>query len=138
VRTETKNNSSRRMLKVPAAALKSLRNHRVQQKQEQLLAGEKWKDSGLVFTTQIGSPLDARDVLRQFARVLTAAGISHMRFHDLRHSCATLLLAQGVPARVVQDILGHSAIRVTMDVYSHVMPSMRDDAARAMDSIFGG
>jgi integrase len=68
---------------------------------------------------------------------LRAAEIPHVRFHDLRHSCATLLLAQGVPARVVQDILGHSAIRVTMDVYSHVLPSMRDDAAKAMDSVFG-
>lgn len=137
VRTETKNNASRRMLRTPAAALRSLREHRVKQKEERLLAGEKWQDSGLVFTTTLGTPLDPRNVLRQFARVLTAAGIAHVRFHDLRHSCATLLLAQGVPARVVQDILGHSAIRVTMDVYSHVMPSMRDDAMRAMDSVFG-
>ncbi len=84
-----------------------------------------------------GTPLDPRNVLRHFARDLNAAGIPHVRFHDLRHSCATLLLAQGVPARVVQDILGHSAIRVTMDVYSHVIPSMRDDAARAMDAVLG-
>jgi len=137
VRTETKNNSSRRMLRVPAAALRALREHRVKQMEERLLAGEKWQDCGLVFTTTHGTPLDPRNVLRHFARVLNAAGIAHVRFHDLRHSCATLLLAQGVPARVVQDILGHSAIRVTMDVYSHVMPSMRDDAARAMDSVLG-
>ena len=93
--------------------------------------------SGLVFTTTIGTPLDPRNVLRHFSRVLSAAGIAHVRFHDLRHSCATLLLAQGVPARVVQDILGHSAIRVTMDTYAHVMPSMREDAMRAMDSVLG-
>jgi integrase len=137
VRAETKNNSSRRMLHVPAAALRALREHRVRQMEERLAAGEKWQDSGLVFTTTLGTPLDPRNVLRHFARVLKAAGIPHVRFHDLRHSCATLLLAQGVPARVVQDILGHSAIRVTMDVYSHVMPSMRDDAVRAMDSALG-
>lgn len=137
VRTETKNNASRRMLRVPAATLKSLREHRVRQMEERLAAGDKWRDSGLVFTTTVGTPLDPRNVLRHFARVLAAAGIAHVRFHDLRHSCATLLLAQGVSARVVQDILGHSAIRVTMDVYSHVMPSMRADAARAMDSILG-
>jgi len=137
IRTETKNNASRRMLRIPAAALRALREHRVKQMEERLVAGEKWRDSGLVFTTTIGTPLDPRNVLRHFARVLSAAGIPHVRFHDLRHSCASLLLAQGVPARMVQEILGHSAIRVTMDVYSHVMPSMRDDAARAMDAVFG-
>lgn len=137
VRTETKNNTSRRMLRVPAAALRALREHRVKQMEERLLAGDKWRDTGLVFTTTLGTPLDPRNVLRHFGRVLKAAGIAHVRFHDLRHSCATLLLAQGVPARVVQDILGHSAIRVTMDVYSHVMPSMRDDAVRAMDAALG-
>jgi integrase len=137
VRTETKNNASRRMLRVPAAAMKALREHRVRQMEERLAAGDRWRDSGLVFTTSIGTPLDPRNVLRHFSRVLSAAGIAHIRFHDLRHSCATLLLAQGVSARVVQDILGHSAIRVTMDVYSHVMPSMREDAMRAMDSVLG-
>ncbi len=137
VRTETKNNSSRRMLHVPNAAMMALRDHRVRQRRERLLAGERWQDTGLVFTTQLGTPLDPSNLARQFSRVLEAAGIAHIRFHDLRHSCATLLLAQGVPARVVQDILGHSAIRVTMDVYSHVMPSMRDEAARAMDSVLG-
>src|SRR5207244_3215463 len=78
VRTEPKNNSSRRMLRVPAAALKALREHRVKQMEERLLAGEKWKDSGLVFTTTNGTPLDPRNVLRQFARVLEAAGIPHV------------------------------------------------------------
>jgi integrase len=137
VRTETKNNASRRMLRVPAAAMKALREHRVRQMEERLAAGDRWRDSGLVFTTTIGTPLDPRNVLRHFSRVLSSAGIAHVRFHDLRHSCATLLLAQGVPARVVQDILGHSAIRVTMDTYAHVMPSMREDAMRAMDSVLG-
>jgi integrase len=137
VRVETKNNSSRRMLRLPDSTVNALREHRVRQMEERLIAGQKWQDSGFVFTTRVGSPLDPRNVLRQFASVLRAAGMAHMRFHDLRHSCATLLLAQGVPARVVQDILGHSAIRVTMDTYSHVMPSMRDDAARAMDAILG-
>jgi integrase len=137
VRTETKNNSSRRMLRLPDSTVSALREHRVRQMEERLLAGQKWQDSGFVFTTRLGSPLDPRNVLRQFASVLRAAGMAHMRFHDLRHSCATLLLAQGVPARVVQDILGHSAIRVTMDTYSHVMPSMRNEAARAMDAILG-
>lgn len=137
VRTETKNNASRRMLRVPAAAMKALREHRVRQMEERMAAGDRWRDSGLVFTTTIGTPLDPRNVLRHFSRVLSAAGIAHVRFHDLRHSCATLLLAQGVPARVVQDILGHSAIRVTMDTYAHVMPSMREDAMRAMDSVLG-
>jgi integrase len=135
IRTETKNNSSRRMLRLPDAIVTALRAHRVRQMEERLAAGDRWQDSGYVFTTRLGGPLDPRNVLRHFSSVLTMAAIAHMRFHDLRHSCATLLLAQGVPARVVQDILGHSAIRVTMDTYSHVLPSMREDAAQAMDAI---
>ena len=90
---------------------------------------------GLVFTTGIGTALDPRNVLAAFKRLLTAAGLRPQRFHDLRHGAATLLLAQGVSARAIMDLLGHSQIGITYNLYSHVIPELRRDAARKMDSI---
>jgi integrase len=84
-----------------------------------------------VFTTAAGTPLDARNVVRSFKALLLRAGLPDRRFHDLRHSAATLLLVQGVPARVVMDILGHSQIQVTLGTYSHVLPELHRDAGGA-------
>lgn len=101
------------------------------------MAPRYWADSGLVFTTQLGTAIDPRHVNRWLAELCDRAGVRSIRPHDLRHTCASLLLAQGVPARVVMDILGHSQIAVTMDIYSHVLPAMQDDAAERMDSALG-
>ena len=90
---------------------------------------------GLVFTTRIGTPLEPRNVTRQFRNVLTKTGLPLKRFHDLRHTCASLLLVQGVHPRVVMEILGHSQISMTMDTYSHVMPVLQHDAASQMDAL---
>jgi integrase len=90
---------------------------------------------GLVFPSTIGTPLDARNVVRQFQKLLHKAGLPHMRFHDLRHTCASLLLAQGVHPRVVMETLGHSQISLTMDTYSHVIPSLQREAADRMDAL---
>jgi integrase len=86
-----------------------------------------------VFTSATGRPLDQRNVLRTFRRILRRAGLPRMRFHDLRHSCASLLFGEHIPARVVMETLGHSRISVTMDTYTHVMPALMRDAADAMD-----
>lgn len=89
-----------------------------------------------MFTTALGRPLDARNVVRYFKRQLWAAGLPEARrFHDLRHTCATLLLAQGVHPRLVMEILGHSQIGLTMDTYSHVLPAMQRDAADKMQRL---
>jgi integrase len=85
-----------------------------------------------------GSPLDGSVVTHQFQKLLKAAKLPRIRFHDLRHSCASLLLAQGVSARMVMETLGHSNISTTMDIYSHVMPSLRQEAADAMDRVVDG
>lgn len=77
-------------------------------------------------------------LLRWFGKLLKQAGLSHMRFHDLRHSAATILLAAGVHPKVVQELLGHSSISITLDVYSHVLPSMQQEAASKMDDLFKG
>lgn len=131
---EPKTAKSRRTVTMPTATVAAIRGHRVRQLEERLLAGSRWQDSGLVFTSTIGTPLEPSNVLKQFKALLARADLPKQRFHDLRHCCASLLLAQNVPPRVVIDILGHSQIATTMDLYSHVMPAAHRDAADLMDS----
>lgn len=85
----------------------------------------------------VGAPTDAISVTRRFQRILKAAGLPRQRFHDLRHAAASLLLAQGVNPRVVMEILGHSQISLTLNTYSHVIPSLQREAAQRMDAVFG-
>jgi integrase len=115
---------SRRSVTVPALAVEALRRHRATQRDARLLAGARWHETGLVFTTKWGTPIEPRNATRSFKRLLARAGIREIRFHDLRHSCATLLLVQGVSPRVVMEILGHSQISLTMNTYSHVIPML--------------
>lgn len=115
----------------------TLRWQRVQQVQDKLLAGAAWRETGFVFTDQNGGPLDGDRVSERFKTALKKAGLPEVRFHDLRHGAASLLLMQGVPSRVVMDVLGHSQIAVTLNTYTHVMPSLVDEAADAMDRALG-
>jgi len=135
---EPKSDRSRRKLPLPAVAVNSLRRHRAQQNRERLRAGDEWQDTGLVFTARTGSPLHGPNVLRSFRRLLKRKGLPSMRFHDLRHACASLLLAQDVSPRVVMETLGHSEIGLTMNTYSHVLPSLQREAADRMDELLGG
>ena len=116
-------------------AIAALRQHRAKQLQERLLAGTQWQENGLVFPSTIGTPLEPRNVHRLFHKALERAGLPRTRFHDLRHTCATLLLVQGVPARVVMETLGHSQISLTMNTYSHVLPELQREAADQMDAL---
>jgi integrase len=98
-----------------------------------------WEDHALVFANEIGKPLDAGNLLRRdYWCALAKAGIPRCRFHDLRHTCATLLLQQGVHAKVVSELLGHSSIGMTLDIYSHVIPDMQQHAVSAMDAVLRG
>jgi len=141
--TEPKTDRSRRTLRMPEALVKALRAHRVRQMQERLVAGSAWKDNNLVFTTTIGTPLEGRSVVTDFKRLLEKANKPEIdakipmatRFHDLRHSAASLLLAHGVQLRAIMELLGHSTIALTANTYSHVMPSMMQDMADKMDAI---
>jgi integrase len=135
---EPKTARSRRTIALPSRIVAALRAHRARQLEERLIAGAGWQDWGLVFATEIGSPLHRADVLRALHRHLAAAGLPPMRFHDLRHACASLLLAQGVHPRVVMETLGHSNIGQTMDTYTHVLPTLQRDAASRMDDVLGG
>jgi integrase len=135
---ELKTERSRRTLALPDQIVSVLRTHRTKQKEQRLAAGAAWQDTGFVFTTRHGQPRDGCGTTRDFKRLLTSAGLPPFRWHDLRHSCASFLLAQGVSARVVMEILGHSDIRLTLNTYSHVMPSLQRDAADQMDALLRG
>jgi integrase len=122
---------------LPAVVVDALQHHKAKQLQERLLAGTRWRETGLVFTSTIGTPIEVGNLRRQFWKLLDKAGLPRMRFHDLRHSCASLLLVQGVPARVVMETLGHSNISITMDTYTHVLPELQRQAADATDRALG-
>jgi integrase len=134
---EPKSEKSRRTVPLPKVTIDVLKRHRTRQKQDRLKAGGDWQGSDLVFTSTVGSPLDERNVRRAFKEVLESAKpmLPTMRIHDLRHTCATLLLAQGVHPKVVQEILGHSQISLTMDTYSTVLPSVSRAAAEQVDAV---
>lgn len=134
-----KTDRSRRTIALPPTATAALRAHRTRQMRERLLAGMHWRETGLVFTSRIGTPLEPRNVFRDFKRVLAKAGLpSSIRFHDLRHSCASLLLAQGANLRVIMELLGHSQISITANTYAHVVPELMRDAAHRMEAVLFG
>lgn len=116
--TEPKSVRSRRTIRLPSIVAEALKQHRTRQRRERLAAGGAWEDTGLVFTSPIGSPLEPRNATREFHTILTAAKLPAIRFHDLRHTAATLPLAQGVDVRVIMETLGHSQVSLTLNTYS--------------------
>ncbi len=109
--------------------MQALRDHRKRQVEERLKYNGLWPNHGLVFTTLVGTPLNRHNVFsRSFKPLLQRAGLPDIPFHALRHSFATLMLAGGEHPKVVQEMMGHSGIRVTMDFYSHVLPDMQREA----------
>jgi integrase len=119
-----------------AAAVDALRQHRARQAEEKVQRGSAWDDQGLVFANQFGRPLEGTHVLRrELHPLLRRSGLPIIRFHDLRHTAATLLLGRGVNPKVVSELLGHSQVSITLDIYSHVLPDMQQHAAAAMDDI---
>ena len=132
---EPKSARSRRTIALPATVVKALNRHRVRQLEARLAAGKRWQDTGLVFSTPTGTALDPRNITRAFKAILVAQKLPPIRIHDLRHSCATLLLVQGVSPRVVMETLGHSQVSLTLNTYSHVLPALQEDAAAKMDAI---
>ncbi len=134
--TAPKTAKSRRTIKLTTRAVEALKRHREAQREEgEQLAGL-WQDQGLIFTTQVGTPVNRHNLYsRNFKPLLEKAGLPHtVRFHDLRHTCATLLLSKNVNPKVVSEMLGHANVTVTLDTYSHVLPHMQDGAVDAMDS----
>jgi integrase len=132
---EPKSRRSRRAIQMPALVVKALKAHRVRQLEERLAAGGQWTELDFVFPTSIGTPMDPRNVTRDFKEILAEAKLPPVRVHDLRHTAASLLLAQGVAPRTIMEILGHSQITLTMDTYAHIMPTLQQDAAEQMNAI---
>lgn len=138
-RHEPKTARSRRRIEIEPRVVAALRRHKARQAEERFTARELWANDGYVFCDEIGRPLDGRTIIRTWFRPLLAkAGLPRVRIHDLRHSYASIALAQGVHPKVVQEALGHSTIAVTLDLYSHVVPSLQRDAARTMGAALFG
>jgi integrase len=124
-----------REVHLAAPALDALKRHRARQAEERLHAGSVWVKTGHVFTsaTAPGEYLREVTVSRAFKRLLKEASLSNIRFHDLRHTCATLLFSQGAYPKIVQEVLGHSSVAITMDRYTHWIPSMGGQAAKMLE-----
>jgi integrase len=137
VETEPKTAAGRRLVVLPFFVVDMLKQHRIQQLESRLKAGNAWEDRDLVFPNLHGGYFSPHYLMILFHKVLVEAGLPSMRFHDLRHSAATLLLSMGVHMKVVQEILGHSNFAVTANTYSHVFPSMQEEAMGKWDDKFG-
>ncbi|MFD7838270.1 tyrosine-type recombinase/integrase [Streptomyces sp. NPDC059761] len=133
----TKTRASERRIALPAECLRSLKKHKERQDRERETAKSVWKDCGLVFTTPAGRPLDPANLTRRFRSFLERAGLRRIRFHDLRHSTATLLLEQGVDLVVIKELLGHAHIGVTAGVYAHVRLRLQRQAIDTLGNALG-
>jgi integrase len=133
-----KTKSSTRTIHLPGILIAALRRHGVRQKEEKLAAGPDWQGNPgrLVFTSRRGTPLEPRNVVRSFKIALVKAGLPETKFHNLRHTAATLLFENHAHPKQVQALLGHSRISTTLDTYTHVTEQMLDDTAERIDSIF--
>lgn len=137
IENEAKTKASRRRIELSSVVVEALKRRRTQQEQIRLAAVDGWQDQDLVFCDEKGCPFVPNTLLSRYRKLLKQIGLPRMRFHDLRHSAATILLAAGVHPKKVQELLGHSSIRITMDLYSHVVSSMQQDVADKMDDLFG-
>jgi integrase len=127
---------SKRNIVLPHFVIEALKKHMMQQMDAKLQSGSAWKENDLVFCSPDGGHMFSSTINKSFHKLLEAAGLPRMRFHDLRHSAATILLSMGVQTKVIQDLLGHSSYSVTMDIYSHVLPSMREEVPNRWDKAF--
>jgi integrase len=135
---ELKTPGSRRSLALTPEILAKLRQHHTRQAGQRMAAGRLWRDQGLIFASETGAPLDPENFSRAFAKLCNRAGLGHWHPHELRHSGASLMLAQGTPLHVVSEILGHASITITKDVYGHLVEGDRRAVAASMSrALFG-
>jgi integrase len=134
---EPKTSAGRRSVRLSPSLTLALKEHRTAQLEQRLLLGY-WRDQDLVFTTADGGPIAPRNLIRRFKALVVRANVPKIRFHDLRHCHATILLQEGLPAKVVSERLGHASIAITLDTYSHVLPNIQEQAAEGIErALFG-
>lgn len=137
VETEPKTAAGKRLIRLPSFLIDMLKQHRVQQRKQQLKQGDDWENRDLVFPDMHGGYFNPNYLLRMFKKVLQEAGLPHIHFHDLRHSVVTLLLSMGVDPRSIQEFVGHEDITTTLGIYSHMLPSMQQGIVNKLDDLFG-
>lgn len=146
MRVEPKSVTSRRSLQLPAVCHSVFARLKADQDAQRKWSGSRWQETGYVFTTRIGTPVDPRTLLREYYAITRPKAkrvveeppkrpFPPIRFHDLRHSAATLLLAQGVSPRYISDLLGHSQVSFTLQTYAHILPEVQKQVAARMDAL---
>lgn len=130
-----KTNSGIRNIILGPATINLLKEHQKHQFAEMRVMGDKWQDHDLIFPSTMGTPTHPRSLLRRFKKLLKDSGLSEIRFHDLRHTAASLMLNHGIPVLIVSKRIGHAKPSITLDVYGHLIPSMQEQAAEVMDEI---
>lgn len=138
VESEPKTHRSRRKITLPAFVIDALKQHQEHQKELREKAGSHWRETGIVFCNIYGGYYEPSNLHDAYKKLLKSAELPNIRFHDLRHSAATILLSMGIHPKIVQELLGHSNISMTMDIYSHVLPSMQQEAMDKLDDLFKG
>ena len=135
---ETKTRRGRRQINLTPRTVNVLKTHRRKQLEVKIRRAGLYQDNGLIFASEVGTPLNPENLVkRSFKPLFKKAGLPEIRFHDLRHTCATLLLGRPVHQKFVQELLGHATIAMTLDTYSHYLPSMGDHVVGAMESALG-
>jgi integrase len=132
---EPKTKHGTRTIRLFEGTLQVLREHQFRQQYTRAIAGERWQEMDLIFTSNAGTPIDRSNMRLDFNRVIQEAGLPKIRFHDLRHTAASLMLNHNIPVIVVSRILGHSTPSITLDIYGHLYTEMQDEAARLMDEL---
>jgi integrase len=135
--SEPKTSKSRRKISLPTFVIVALEQHRLYQQTLREKAGDKWREMDVVFSNIYGGYMEAANLHEAFKKILKEAELPDIRFHDLRHSAATILLGMGIHPKIVQELLGHSSISITLDTYSHVLPSIHREAMDKYGDIFG-
>lgn len=130
---EPKTRSGRRTIKLGQGTMDALRDHQLAQQQQRCLMDTRWQENNLIFPSTIGTPMDLRNLLKDFKKVIRSSGLPNIRFHDLRHTAATIMLLHGVPVFTVSKVLGHSKPSVTLDIYGHLIPGALEVAAQVME-----
>ncbi len=138
VERELKTKSAWRMIVLSGVVLEALREHEKLQEQVRVKADDRWREQGLIFSNIYGGFFYPDHVWLLFKKLLNEAGLPDVRFHDLRHSVATILLAAKIDLKVVSELLGHSSIAIMADIYGHVLPERQREVVNKMDNLFGG